>query len=90
MLAMARNVPQANASTKAGQWEKKKMMGRELRGKTLGVLGLGSIGREVVLRARAFEMRVIATGLREPTVPRIFIDLVALDRLLASDYTPSA
>src|SRR3954454_9637882 len=60
MLAMARHIPQANASTRAGKWEKKKFMGGELRGKTLGVVGLGSIGREVVKRARAFEMRIVA------------------------------
>src|ERR1043166_146949 len=60
MLAMARHIPQANASTRAGKWEKKKFMGSELRGKTLGVVGLGSIGREVVKRARAFDMRVVA------------------------------
>src|SRR4029077_4584467 len=47
MLSMARSIPQAVASTKAGKWEKKRFMGTELRGKTLGVLGLGSIGREV-------------------------------------------
>ncbi len=60
MLAMARHVPQANASTRAGKWEKKKFLGNELRGKTLGIIGLGSIGREVVKRARAFEMRIVA------------------------------
>ena len=60
MLAMARHIPQANASTRAGKWEKKKFMGNELRGKTLGIVGLGSIGREVVKRARAFEMRIVA------------------------------
>jgi D-3-phosphoglycerate dehydrogenase / 2-oxoglutarate reductase len=60
MLAMARHIPQANASTRAGKWEKKKFLGNELRGKTLGVVGLGSIGREVVKRALAFEMRVVA------------------------------
>src|SRR5689334_20360634 len=60
MLAMARHIPQANASTRAGKWEKKKFLGNELRGKTLGVVGLGSIGREVVKRALAFEMRIVA------------------------------
>ena len=61
MLAMARSIPQASASTKGGKWEKKKFLGTELRGKTLGVMGLGSIGREVVKRARAFEMNIVAT-----------------------------
>ncbi len=48
MLSMARFIPQASASTKAGKWEKKKFLGSELRGKMIGVIGLGSIGREVV------------------------------------------
>ncbi len=60
MLSMARFIPQASASTKAGKWEKKKFLGSELRGKTIGIIGLGSIGREVVKRARAFEMRILA------------------------------
>lgn len=89
MLAMARAVPQASFSTKSGKWEKKKFMGSELRGKTLGVLGLGSIGREVVRRARAFEMRILAN---DPYVtPQIAagldVELVDLPRLYAeSDY----
>src|SRR5579862_6109865 len=60
MLAMARRIPEATQSTTGGKWEKKKFMGSELRGKVLGIIGLGSIGREVVKRARAFEMRVQA------------------------------
>src|SRR5215472_11506799 len=60
MLAMARHIPQADQTTRAGKWEKKKLMGNELRGKILGVVGLGSIGQEVVKRARAFEMVVLA------------------------------
>ena len=60
MLALARSIPQASASTKSGKWEKKKFLGSELRGKTLGVIGLGSIGREVVKRAAPFEMRILA------------------------------
>jgi len=60
MLSMARFIPQASASTKAGKWEKKKFLGSELRGKAIGIVGLGSIGREVVKRARAFEMRIFA------------------------------
>ncbi|HEY3936779.1 MAG TPA: phosphoglycerate dehydrogenase [Bryobacteraceae bacterium] len=58
MLSMARAVPQASNSTKSGKWEKKKFLGNELRGKTLGIVGLGSVGREVVKRAKPFEMRV--------------------------------
>ena len=61
MLSMARAVPQASTSTKAGKWEKKKFLGNELRGKTLGVVGFGSIGREVVKRAKPFEMHVVVT-----------------------------
>src|SRR5271168_4928114 len=59
MLSMARSIPQASASPKAGKWEKKKFLGHELRGKTLGIVGLGSIGREVVKRAKAFEMTIL-------------------------------
>src|SRR5882672_6596689 len=60
MLAMARHIPQATASTRAGKWEKKKFLGSELRGKTLGIAGLGAIGREVARRAKAFEMHILA------------------------------
>jgi D-3-phosphoglycerate dehydrogenase len=89
MLAMARGVPQASLSTKSGKWEKKRFMGNELRGKTLGVLGLGSIGREVVLRARAFEMRIIANDpfVSSQTAADLDVSLVDLDTLYAeSDY----
>ena len=60
MLALARSVPAADRAMKDGRWEKKKFLGTELRGKTLGIAGLGRIGQEVALRARAFGMRVIA------------------------------
>jgi D-3-phosphoglycerate dehydrogenase len=89
MLVMARHISQADASTRAGKWEKKKLMGQELRGKTLGILGLGSIGRELVKRARAFEMRILA---HDPYVTSkiaqdLGIELVELARLYAeSDY----
>lgn len=89
MLAMARHIPQANASTRAGKWEKKKFMGHELRGKTLGIVGLGSIGREVVKRARAFEMRIVA---HDPYVTSkiahdLGVELLDLHSLYAaSDY----
>ena len=86
MLAMARRIPQASASTRAGKWEKKKLMGNELRGKTLGIIGLGSIGREVVKRARAFEMRIVA---HDPYVTSklaqdLAVELVALPALYAA------
>lgn len=60
MFAMARNTPAADASMKAGKWERPKFMGIELTGKTLGVLGLGRIGREVATRAQGLQMKVIA------------------------------
>lgn len=60
MFAMARQIPQADASMKAGKWDKKKFMGRELRGLTLGVIGLGNIGRLVAERAKALKMNVVA------------------------------
>src|SRR5712692_7854760 len=60
MLALARKVPAADQAMKASRWEKKRFVGTELRGKTLGIAGLGRIGREVAQRARAFGMRVVA------------------------------
>jgi D-3-phosphoglycerate dehydrogenase / 2-oxoglutarate reductase len=89
MLAMARSIPQASASTKAGKWEKKKFLGNEIRGKTLGVAGLGSIGREVVRRAQAFEMRVVASDpfVSAETARDLDITLVDFPTLCAeSDY----
>ena len=60
MLSMARSIPQLNASIHAGKWEKSGVAGAELRGKTLGLIGLGRVGAEVARRARALEMRVLA------------------------------
>jgi len=60
LLSLARRVPQAQASLREGKWERKKFVGVELRGKTLGIVGLGRIGRVVASRARGFEMNVIA------------------------------
>src|SRR5712664_4148108 len=60
MLALARHIPQATASMKAGQWEKKRFQGRELFNKTLGVIGVGNIGSVVVERCIGMKMKVIA------------------------------
>jgi D-3-phosphoglycerate dehydrogenase len=89
MLGMARSIPQASASTKSGKWEKKKFMGTELRGKTLGILGLGSIGREVLKRARGFEMKVVASDpyVSSQSAADLAVSLVSIDDLYAqSDY----
>jgi D-3-phosphoglycerate dehydrogenase len=59
LVALARNIPQANASVKAAKWERKRFIGAELQGKTLGIIGLGRIGRAVAARARAFGMKII-------------------------------
>ena len=67
LLAQARNIPLANASLKAGAWERSKFQGVELQGKTLGVVGIGRVGGLVATRAAAFGMRVIAF---DPYVPK--------------------
>jgi D-3-phosphoglycerate dehydrogenase len=89
MLSLARSVPQASASTRAGKWEKKKFLGNELRGKTLGIVGLGSIGREVVKRAKPFEMRIIGHDpyISSQSAQDLGIELVNLPELYRqSDY----
>lgn len=60
MLALARKLPAADASIKAGVWDRKSFVGCELQGKTLGIVGFGRIGQRVAARARAFEMKVLA------------------------------
>src|SRR3984893_9883075 len=59
MLSMARFIPRANELMHAGKWEKKSLQGTELRGKTLGIVGLGKVGLEVAKRARAFGMEIM-------------------------------
>lgn len=89
MLSMARAIPQASASTKSGKWEKKKFLGHELRGKTLGIVGLGSIGREVAKRAHAFDMRIVGSDpyVTFQVAKDLGIELVALPALYEqSDY----
>src|SRR5881296_105065 len=60
MLALARSVPAADRAMKEGRWDKRRFVGTELRGKTLGIAGLGRVGQEVAQRARAFDMRILA------------------------------
>jgi D-3-phosphoglycerate dehydrogenase len=66
MFALARKIPQANSSMRKGEWEKKKFMGVELTGKTMGVVGLGNIGRQVAERAVGLKMKVMG---HDPYLP---------------------
>jgi len=84
MLALARNVPQANSRLKSGKWQREELVGTELRNKILGIIGIGNVGSEVAKRAQSFEMRVIA---HDPFVSKDYarnlkVDLVSLDQLL--------
>jgi D-3-phosphoglycerate dehydrogenase len=89
MFAVARQIPEANASTHAGKWEKNRFMGVELFNKTLGVIGAGNIGGIVCERAVALHMRVIAYDpfLSEDRAALLGVTKVELDELLArSDF----
>src|ERR1041385_3172943 len=89
LLSLARKIPQADASLRAGRWERKKFLGSEVDGKTLGVIGLGKIGGEVARRARAFEMTVIVYDpfATEEKAGDYAVTLVSLDELYAqSDF----
>jgi D-3-phosphoglycerate dehydrogenase len=84
IVALARHIPQANASMKAGRWEKKQFLGTELFNRTLGIIGLGRIGRIVADRARGLGLKVIAHDpyLSEHTSALADVELVSLDTLL--------
>jgi D-3-phosphoglycerate dehydrogenase len=84
MMAVARQIPEANASTHAGKWEKSKFMGVELTNKTLGVIGAGNIGSIVCDRALGLRMKVIAFDpfLSEERAKKIGAEKVGLDELL--------
>ena len=89
MLALARHIPQASTALKGGAWQRSKYMGTELRGKTLGIIGLGNVGSEVARRARAFEMRVIGCDpfVSEDMAASLQVELVPMERLLKeSDF----
>ena len=85
MFALARQIPEASASTKAGKWEKNRFMGVELTAKTLGLIGCGNIGSIVAERAVALKMRVIAYDpyLTEQRALALGVEKVELDTLLA-------
>jgi D-3-phosphoglycerate dehydrogenase len=84
MLALARNVPQANSQLKSAKWRREEFVGTEIRNKILGIIGLGNVGSEVAKRVQSFEMRVIA---HDPFVSKDYarnlkVDLVSLDQLI--------
>jgi len=85
MLALARQIPEADTSTRAGKWEKNKFMGVEIFGKTLGVIGCGNIGSIVADRAIGLKMRVLAYDpyLSEKRALDLGVEKVDLDTLLA-------
>ena len=85
LLSMARNIPQAFDSLRQGKWDRKKYIGMELFGKTLGIIGLGKIGREVAVRCQAFGMKTIGFDpvLSDDVATKLGIQLVSLDELYA-------
>jgi len=89
MLALARAVPAADRAMKDAKWEKRRFLGTEVRGKTLGIVGLGRIGQEVAQRARAFGMHVVA---HDPYISReiaagLGVELLSLDNVCGvADY----
>jgi D-3-phosphoglycerate dehydrogenase len=86
MISMCRAIPRANASLHAGKWDKKSLQGTELRGKTLGIVGLGRIGLEVARRAKAFGMNLVGY---DPFVAPVIarengVALLAIDEVFSS------
>lgn len=84
MLALSRKIAIADASVKSGKWEKSRFMGMELRNKTLGVIGMGRIGSQVVKRSKAFEMDVIVYDpyITEETAKELGVEITTLDDLV--------
>lgn len=84
LVALARHIPQATASMKAGHWEKKKFQGMELFNRTLGVIGLGNIGRIVAERGRGLGMRVVAADphISHDLAAKLGVELVPLGELI--------
>ena len=89
LLASARNIPQANKVLKTGIWQRDNFIGTELRGKTLGIIGLGNVGSEVAKRAQAFEMRLLGNDPLVSTeyASKLQVELLELKQLLReSDF----
>jgi D-3-phosphoglycerate dehydrogenase len=89
MLALARHIPAANASLKSGAWKRSDFMGTEVRGKTLGIIGLGNVGSDVARRARGLEMKLIAYDpfISADLAQNLQVELVPMERLLKeSDF----
>lgn len=89
MLALARHIPQANAKLKSGAWKRSDYMGTELRGKTLGIIGLGNVGSEVARRAQAFNMRLVGYDpfVSSDYARNLAVELVTLEQLIkTSDF----
>ena len=89
IMSLSRNIPQATASLKDGKWEKKKLQGRELFSKTLGLIGAGHIGRIVADRAKGMKMKVIVYDpyIKPEAVERLDLEPVSIDELLKrADY----
>lgn len=91
LLSLARRVPAADHSMKRGEWNRSRFTGTELSGKTLGLVGVGRIGGEVALRARAFGMRVVAYDpyLSPERARELGVELLPLDRLLPEAHALS-
>lgn len=88
ILALARHIPQATASLKGGKWERSKFSGMELTGKTLGVIGMGKIGREVAQKCNAFGMSVVCYDpiVSESTIRTHGFNPVSLEELFQSSH----
>jgi D-3-phosphoglycerate dehydrogenase len=84
LLSAARRIPAADRSLRAGKWDRKAFRGAQLSGKTLGVIGAGRIGAEIIQRARAFGMKVVAADpyMTEERARDLYVELMELDDML--------
>src|ERR1700726_3488443 len=84
LMAMARHIPAANSSMKAGKWEKSRFLGVEVRNKTLGIIGLGKVGKEVAQRVQGLAMQVIAFDpyVAPEQARKLDIQMMSLDEVL--------